>query len=83
MEALVPEVVKQGGLFALAVFAIWGLNKVWEDRHRSDLARIECERQDKLALLEVLAGNTKAITHLSVMVDELKDVVVELSRSIR
>lgn len=80
MEALVPKLIEQGGLFALAVFAIWGLNRVWEDRHQADEKRWQIEREDKLRMAEVLTCNTAAITQLTAIVGELKHVVEKMAQ---
>lgn len=75
METLIPKIVEQGGLFALAVFAIWALNAVWKERQTELQQRVGEEREDKLRLAQVLECNTAAITQLTTIVAELKRVV--------
>lgn len=75
METLIPKLLEQGGLFALAVLAIYALNAVWKDRLRQESLRVEEQRADKLRLAEVLECNTAAITQLTIIVSELKQLV--------
>ncbi len=75
METLIPKLLEQGALFALAVLAIYALNVVWKDRLRDSQERAQEERADKLRLAEVLECNTAAITQLTAIVSELKQVV--------
>jgi len=75
VETFIPELLKQGGLFALAVLSILALNSVWKERQAEMAQRVQEEREDKLRLAQVLEGNTAAITQLSAIVAELKQVV--------
>lgn len=77
MEALVPKLLEQGALFTLAVLALYALNAVWKARLEEARQRIAEEREDKLRLAEVLDSNTAAITQLTAIVCELKDIVKE------
>lgn len=75
MEQLLPELLKEGGLFALAALAILALNYVWKERQKETEQRVQEERADKLRLSDVLEANTKAITELIVLVRELRTIV--------
>jgi hypothetical protein len=75
VEALVPKLLEQGALFTLAVLALYALNAVWNARLEEARQRIAEERKDKLRLAEVLDSNTAAITQLTAIVCELKDIV--------
>jgi hypothetical protein len=67
-------VAQQGGLFAW-LYSASKRSTQWKERQADMAQRVQEEREDKLRLAHVLEGNTAAITQLSAIVAELKQVV--------
>lgn len=55
------EALKQGGMFALAVFAIWMLNRVWADRLEAEKRNTEQIKQMWNDTKQALENNTRAV----------------------
>ncbi len=61
MDSWLLEVLKQGGMFALAVFAIWMLNRVWGDRLDEEKRNTEQMKQMWNDTKQALENNTAVI----------------------
>lgn len=61
MENWLLEALKQGGMFALAVFAIWMLNRVWADRLEAEKRNTEQIKQMWHDTKQALENNTRAV----------------------
>lgn len=58
------KVLDAGGTLALAVFAIWMLNRVWADRVAAEQRHAEQVREMWQQMQTVVQNNTQAITEL-------------------
>lgn len=57
-------IAQHGGLLGLSVFAIWMLNKVWEARLEEAERHAKAEYEMRIAVLDALNRNTKALAEL-------------------
>ncbi len=65
ISALIHESIQQGGAVIVAIFAIWVLRGVNDLRVQEQKGRAEEQKADKETLIEVVKGNTAAISGLA------------------
>lgn len=69
---MIPEwIVQQGGMAALAAFAIWMLKTVMEERVSDKDAQLKEAVGDKQILLSALSNNTTAMEGMKDMMEAL------------
>ena len=61
---IVSLIAQSSGMMGLAIFAIWVLNHVWEDRVRQEARHAETINALWLETKEALEQNTQVITKL-------------------
>ena len=64
-------IVNGGGMTALAIFAIWVLNRVWSDRLREAQKNADEIRQQWEATRKALEENTRVVTLLTERLERL------------
>lgn len=79
MDIFIEEIVKQGGGYILAAFALIMLNVVWKARTDELKDRLVQEREDKLAMLNALTANTAALVEFKTTMAHSTEVLTQLS----
>ena len=66
---IIDIIVQQGGLFGLAVFALWMLNRTYQDRLKVEDRHAQEIEEMRRATMEALNRNTEAMIRLTERLD--------------
>lgn len=67
---IIAQLVDASGMAALAVFSIWILNRVWNDRVEAEKRHSEEMKRVSDELRDVVVNNTEAMTRLCERIDK-------------